>query len=72
MWFEPCKWWYGDDFIHCLKKGKPCEAGRQKLNFQLSFLVDESDAVNLFISPSEEEDVNEEINVIDDETEIIM
>ena len=24
-----------DDFIHCLKKGQPCEAGMQKLNSQL-------------------------------------
>ena len=45
-----------DDFIHCLKKVQPCEAGRQKLNSQLSILVDESDAVNPFISPSDEED----------------
>ena len=27
-----------DDFIPCLKKGQPCEAGRQKLNSQLSVL----------------------------------
>ena len=47
-----------DDFILCLKKGQPCEAGRQKLNSQLSILVDESDAVNPFISPSDEEDAN--------------
>ena len=47
-----------DDFIHCLKKGQPCKAGRQKLNSQLSILVDESDAVNPFISPSDEEDAN--------------
>ena len=47
-----------DDFIHCLKKGQPCEAGRQKLNFQLSILVDESDAVNPFISLFDEEDTN--------------
>ena len=25
-----------DDFIHCLKKGHPCTAGKQKLNSQLS------------------------------------
>ena len=37
-----------DDFIHCLKKGKPCKAGRQKLKSQLSVLVRESDAVNPF------------------------
>ena len=43
-----------DDFIHCLKKGQPCEAGRQKLNSQLTILVDESDAVTPFISPSDE------------------
>ena len=63
-----------DDFIHCLKKGRPCKAGRQKLNSQLSILVDENDAMNPFISPSDEEDANEEINVIEDETdeEIIM
>ena len=32
----------------------------------VKFLVDESDAVNLFISPSNEEDANEELNVIED------
>ena len=63
-----------DDFIHCLKKGQPCKAGRQKLNSQLLILVDENDAINPFISPSDEENANEEINVIEDETdeEIIM
>ena len=63
-----------DDFIHCLKKGQPCKAGRQKLNSQLSILVDENVAINPFISPSDEENANEEINVIEDETdeEIIM
>ena len=63
-----------DDFIHCLKKGQPCKTGRQKLNSQLSILVDENDAINPFISPSDEENANEEINVIEDETdeEIIM
>ena len=58
-----------DNFIHCLKKGQPCKAGRQKLNFQLSILVDESDAMNPFISPSDEDDVNEEMNVIEHETD---
>ena len=48
-----------DDFIHCLKKKQPCKAGRQKLNSQLSILVDESDAVNPFTSPSDEEDANQ-------------
>ena len=48
-----------DDFIHCLKKGQPCKAGRQKLNSQLSILVDESDVVNPFTSPSDEEDANQ-------------
>ena len=63
-----------DDFIHCLKKGQPCKAGRQKLNSQLSILVGESDAVNPFISPSDEEDANEKMNVIEDGTneEIVM
>ena len=56
-----------DDFIYCLKKGQPCEAGKQKLNSQLSILIDESDAVNPFISPFDEEDANEEMNVIEDE-----
>ena len=56
------------DFIHCLKKRQPCKAGRQKLNSQLLILVDENDAVNPFISPSDEEDANEEMNVIKDET----
>ena len=58
-----------DNFIHCLKKGQPCKAGRQKLNFQLSILVDKSDAMNPFISPSNEDDVNEEMNVIEHETD---
>ena len=61
-----------NDFIHCLKKGHPYKAGKRKLNSQLSILVDESHAVNPFISPSDEEDANEEMNVIEDETEIIM
>ena len=63
-----------DDLIYSLKKGQPCEAGRQKLNSQLSILVDESDTVNPFISPSNEEDANKEMNVIEDEIdeEIIM
>ena len=63
-----------DDFIHCLKKGQPCEAGRQKLNSQLSILVDESNVINPFSSPSDEEDANIEMNMIKDETdeEIIM
>ena len=45
-----------DEFIQ--KKVQPCKAGRQWLNSQLSILVDESDAVNPFISPSDEEDTN--------------
>ena len=61
-----------DDFIHCLKKGLPCEAGRQKLNSQLLILVGKSDTINLFISPCDKEDANEEMNVFEDETEIIM
>ena len=63
-----------DDFIHCLKKGQPCKVGRQKPNSQLSILVDEIDVVNPFTSPSDEEDANEDVNVIEDETdkEIIM
>ena len=63
-----------DDFIHCLKKGQPCEAGGQKLTSQQLILVDKSDAVNPFIFPFGEEDTNEEMNVIEDETdeEIIM
>ena len=63
-----------DDFIHCLKKGQPCEAGRQKLNSQLSILTDESDVVNPFIFHFAEEHANEEMNLIEDERdeEIIM
>ena len=63
-----------DDFIHCLKNGQPCKAGRQKLNSQLSIVVDESDTANSFITPSDEEDANEEMNVIEDEVDkkIIM
>ena len=40
----------------------------------INFLVDESDVVNLFISPSNEENTNEELNVIEDERdeEIIL
>ena len=41
---------------------------KKELNSQLSILVDESDAANPFISLSEEEDPNEEMNVIEDET----
>ena len=26
-----------DDFIHCLKKGQPCEAGMQKLTLSYQF-----------------------------------
>ena len=37
LWFELCEWRYGGWlFMHCLKKGQHCEAGRQKL----SILVD--------------------------------
>ena len=50
-----------DDFIHCLKTGQHYKTARQKLNSQLSVLVDESDAVSPFISPSDEEDANEEM-----------
>ena len=58
--------------MHCLKKGQHCVAGRQKLNSQLSILVDESDAVNPFIFPSDEGDANEEMNVIENETKVII
>ena len=47
-----------NNFIHCLKKRQPCKAGRHKLNSQLSILVDESDAINPLICPSDEEDTN--------------
>ena len=47
-----------DGFIHCLKKGQLCEAGRQKLNSQLLILVDESEFVNPFISASGEGNTN--------------
>ena len=47
-----------DYFIHCLKKGKPCKARRQKLNSTLSILVDVIHALNPFISPSDQEDTN--------------
>ena len=39
------------------------------MNSQLSILVDESDAVNQFISTSDEEDSNKERNVIKDKTD---
>ena len=58
-----------DDFIHCLKKGQPCKAGRQKLNSQLAILVDENDVVNQFIFHAAAEDANEEMNLIEDETD---
>ena len=57
-----------DGFIHCLK-WQPCEARRQKLNSQVPILVDKIDAVNSFISPSDEEDANGEMNVIEDKTD---
>ena len=56
-----------DDNIHCLKKGQPCAAGKEKLNSQLSILSDESQGNNPFISLSDEEDATEETNVIDDD-----
>ena len=61
-----------DDFIHCLKKGQSCKVGEQKLTHSYQF--DESDTVNPFISHSDKEDVNEEMNVIKDEIdeEIIL
>ena len=63
-----------DDVTHCLKKGQLCKAGRQKLNSQQSVLVAEIDTVNSFISPSNEEDTNQEMNMIEDEKDekIIM
>ena len=39
---------------------------------QLSILVDVSDVVKPFISPSDEQDANEEMNVIEDGTDILM
>ena len=48
-----------NDFIHCLIKGQSSKAGRQKLDSQLSILVDKSDGVNPFISPSDEEDAKQ-------------
>ena len=56
-----------DDLIPCLKKGQPGRARRKKTNSQISILVDQSRAINPFISPSDEEDANEEINMIEDE-----
>ena len=44
--------------VRSMEKGQPCEAGWQKLNSQLSILVDKSNAVNSFISPSDEENTN--------------
>ena len=63
-----------DGFIHCFKKGRPSEAGRQKLNSQLLILVEEDDAVSPFIFPSDYEEANEEMNVIKGQVdeEIIM
>ena len=43
-----------DGFIHRWKKRQTCKAGRQKLNSRLSILVNKSDAVSPFISPSDE------------------
>ena len=57
------------------KKGKALQSKKTKAELSaINFLVDESDAVNPFISPYDEEDVNEELNVIEDERdeEIIL
>ena len=69
LWFEPCKWWYRGWLYLLFKKGTALQSWKQKRNSQLSILVDEIDAVNPFISPSDEEDANKEINVIEDETD---
>ena len=55
-----------DENIHCLKKGQPCEAGREKLSSQLSVLSDEDEG-NPFISLSDEEEAAQEMNIIDDD-----
>ena len=70
LWFEPCNWCYRGWLYPLFKKETALRAGRQKLNSQLSILVDKSDVVNPYISPSDEEDANKEMNVIEDETEI--
>ena len=57
------------------KKGKALQSKKRKAELSaINFLDDESDAVNPFISPSDEEDANEELNVIEDERdeEIIL
>ena len=58
-----------DEFHHCLRKRQSCKAGTEKLNSQLSILIDKSDVVNPFIISFNEEDANEEMNVIEDETD---
>ena len=58
-----------DDFIHCLKKGTALRSWNAKADSQLSILVDESDVVNPLNSPSDEEYANEEMNMIEDETD---
>ena len=59
-----------DDQIHCLKKGQPCDAGREKLSSQLSVLSDE-DQGNPFISLSDAEDAAEEMHMIDSDDDIL-
>ena len=57
------------------KKGKALQSKKRKAELSaINFLDDENDAVNPFISPSDEEDANEELNVIEDERdeEIIL
>ena len=57
------------------KKGKAMQSWKTKAELSaINFLVDESDAVNPFISPSDEEDANEVLNLIEDERdeEIIL
>ena len=50
-----------DDFIHCLKKEQPCEGEGKKLSSQLWIIVDESNALDPFISPFDEDDTNKKL-----------
>ena len=73
FWFEPCKLWYGGWLYPLFKKETVLWSWKAKAELS-AILVDKSDAVNPFTSPSDEEDVNEEMTVIEDKTdeEIIM
>ena len=63
LWFEPYQWWYEGWLYLLFKKGTALQSWKAKAEL----LAIKSDAVNPFISPSDKEDANEEMNVIEDE-----